>query len=85
MSPCHENLKGVDAEMQSKLAKAADAYLNAPVELQAVILEAAAAGDSAPTIFRAIKEAYSLDYVRQLIGDARKTGKIPPRVTKPRS
>lgn len=65
--------------MQTRLAKAADAYLEAPVELQAAILEAAAGGDNAPAIFRAIKEAYSLDYVRQLIGDARRTGKIPPR------
>lgn len=65
--------------MTTKLAKAADAYLAAPIELQAAILEAAAGGESAPAIFRAIKEAYSLDYVRQLIGDARRTGKIPPR------
>lgn len=70
--------------MQTRLAKAADAYLDGPVELQAAILEAAAGGDSAPTIFRAIKEAYSLDYVRQLIGEARKTGKIPPRPVKRR-
>lgn len=70
--------------MTTKLAEAADAYLAAPVALQAAILEAAAKGENAPTIFRAIKEAYSLDYVRQLIGDARKAGKIPPRVTKPK-
>jgi hypothetical protein len=68
--------------MQTKLAQAADVYVAAPGALQAAILEAAAGGDSAPTIFRAIKEAYSLDYVRQLIGEARKTGKIPPRAAK---
>jgi hypothetical protein len=71
--------------MTTKLAEAADTFLRAPVELQAAILEAAADGDNAPTIFHAIKEAYSLDYVRQLIGDARKAGKIPPRVIKPKS
>lgn len=65
--------------MTTKLAEAADVFLNAPADLQAAILEAAASGESAPTIFRAIKEAYSLDYVRQLIGEARKAGKIPPR------
>lgn len=65
--------------METKLAEAADAYLAAPNTLQAAILEAAAAGEKAPTIFRAIKQAYSLDYVRQLISEARKTGKLPPR------
>lgn len=71
--------------MQTRLAEAADTFLRAPGELQEAILDAAAGGDSAPTIFRAIKEAYSLDYVRELIGDARKAGKIPPRATKPKS
>lgn len=71
--------------MTTKLAEAADVFLNAPVDLQAAILEAAASGESAPTIFRAIKEAYSLDYVRQIIGEARKSGKIPARVTRPKS
>lgn len=65
--------------MATKLAEAADAYLTAPSVLQSAILEAAANGDKAPTIHKAIKQAYSLDYVRQLIGDARKAGKIPPR------
>lgn len=68
--------------MTTKLAEAAEAYRSGRVELQAAILEAAASGENAPTIFRAIKEAYSLDYVRQLIGEARKTGKIPPRPVK---
>lgn len=67
--------------METKLAKAADVYLNAPGDLQAAILEAAAEGEKAPAIFLAIKQAYSLDYVRQLIGEARKAGKLPPRVT----
>lgn len=70
--------------MKTKLAKAADAYVAAPVELQAAILEAAASGETAPAIFREINEAYSLDYVRQLIGDARKAGRIPPRTVKRR-
>lgn len=65
--------------MATKLAEAADAYLNAPAALQSAILEAAAEGDTAPAIWKAINQAYSLDYVRQLIGEARKAGKIPPR------
>ncbi len=68
--------------MKTKLAKAADVYLAAPGDLQAAILEAAAGGETAPAIFREIKEAYSVDYIRQLVSDARKAGKIPPRVTK---
>jgi hypothetical protein len=72
--------------MRTKLADAATAYREAPGNLQEAILEAAASGDTAPDIFRAIGDgAYSLDYVRQLIGEARKAGKIPPRVTKPKS
>lgn len=65
--------------METKLAVAADAYLSAPGDLQSAILEAAANGDKAPVIWKAIKEAYSLDYVRQIIGEARRAGKIPAR------
>jgi hypothetical protein len=65
--------------MQTKLAEAADAYLAAPGKLQDAIVEAAAGGDKAPAIWKAIKQAYSIDYVRQIIGEARRAGKIPPR------
>ena len=68
--------------MATKLAEAADAYLTAPGVLQSAILEAAAKGDTAPTIWKQIKQAYSIDYVRQLIGEARKAGKIPARSVK---
>lgn len=65
--------------METELAEAGSAYKRAPAVLQAAILKAAAAGVKAPTIFHAIGGAYSLDYVRELIGEARKAGTIPPR------
>lgn len=68
--------------MQTELAEAADVFLAAPGALQDAIVKAAAGGDKAPDIFRAIKQAYSLDYVRQIISEARKAGKLPPREAK---
>lgn len=65
--------------METKLAEAAQAYVDAPKKLQAAILEAAAAGDNANRITRAIGQVYSPDYVRRLIREAREAGKIPPR------
>jgi hypothetical protein len=69
----------MEPEMETKLAEAAQAYVDAPKRLQAVILEAAAQGDSANRITRAIGQVYSPDYVRRLIREAREAGKIPPR------
>jgi hypothetical protein len=68
--------------MQTELAEAADTYLAAPGALQDAIVRAAAAGEKAPAIFLAIKQAYSIDYVRQIIGEARKAGRLPPREAK---
>jgi hypothetical protein len=68
--------------MQTKLAKAADVYLAAPGALQDEIVQAAAEGEKAPAIFLAIRQAYSLDYVRQIISEARRAGKIPPRAAR---
>jgi hypothetical protein len=46
-----------------------------------VILKAAAAGDNANQIAKAIGHAYSPDYVRRIIREAREAGKIPARGT----
>jgi hypothetical protein len=67
--------------MKTKLAEAAKEFTEAPSRFQSVILEAAAAGDNANDITLAIGHAYSPDYVRYLIREARKAGKIPPRET----
>ena len=74
-----ETLKDVDKEMETELAQAAEEFEAAPRRLQAVILKAAANGENANQITRAIRQVYSPDYVRRLIRDARKDGKIPPR------
>jgi len=65
--------------METELAQAAQEFEAAPKRLQAVILKAAANGENANQITRAIRQVYSPDYVRRLIRDARKDGKIPPR------
>jgi hypothetical protein len=69
----------MEPEMETKLAEAAKEFLDAPRKFQAVILEAAAAGDNANRITQAINHAYSPDYVRRLIREAKKAGKMPPR------
>lgn len=65
--------------MEIELAQAADEYVQAPKRLQAVILKAAAQGENANQITKAIRQVYSPDYVRRLIREAREKGKIPPR------
>lgn len=74
----HGTLKDVDEEMETELAQAAAEFDAAPKRLQAAILKAAAKGNNANKITRAIRQVYSPDYVRRLIRDARKDGKIPP-------
>lgn len=74
-----ETLKDVKPEMETTLAEAAKAFIEAPKRFQAVILEAAASGENANRIAKAIGHAYSPDYVRRLIREAREAGKIPPR------
>ena len=64
-------------EMREKLAKVAKVYTDAPVNLQAVIFEAAAEGANGNEITEAIGFAYGPDYVRQLIREARADGKLP--------
>lgn len=69
--------------MKTELAKAAEEFLAAPGRLQAAILKAAASGASGNQITKEIRQAYSPDYVRRLIRDAREKGVIPPREQKP--
>lgn len=65
--------------MEAELAQAAEEFTAGPKNLQAAILKAAAKGSNANQITRAIGQVYSPDYVRSLIRQARKDGKIPPR------
>ena len=74
-----ENLKGVEPEMETKLRQAAQAFIDAPKQLQAAIIEAAAADVDAVQIAQAVSGAYGVDYVRKLIRDARRDGKLKPR------
>lgn len=78
----HETLKDVKPEMETELAEAAQEYIEAPRRLQAAILKAAAQGDNANRITKAIGQVYSPDYVRSLIREARKQGKIPQRAAR---
>jgi hypothetical protein len=68
---------GVDPEMEQELAAAADAYLQAPGQLHATILKAAAKGAKPAKITKAIKYAYSPDYVARLVREAKAGGLIP--------
>jgi hypothetical protein len=58
-----------DHATQVKLEAAADAYEEAPAQLQASILAAARNGERPAAITRAIKHAYTYEYVAQLIRD----------------
>lgn len=69
--------------METELAEAAKEFLDAPRKFQTVILKAAAQGENANRITRAIGHAYSPDYVRRIIREAREAGKIPPRESAP--
>ena len=64
--------------METELAQAAKEFTEAPRKFQAVILKAAAKGENANQITRAIGHAYSPDYVRRLIREARAAGRMPP-------
>lgn len=63
--------------METELAEAAREFLDAPRKFHEVIFRAAAKGENANQITKAIGHAYSPDYVRRLIREARKAGKIP--------
>lgn len=60
-------LTQVDDETRRVLEEAAEAYEKAPVRLRAAILEAARNGDTPAAITRAIRHAYTYEYVGRLI------------------
>ena len=63
--------------METELAEAANEFTQAKAKFQAIILKAAANGRNANQITLAIRHAYSPDYVRRLIREARAAGKMP--------
>jgi hypothetical protein len=69
-----------DKAMETELKAAAKALREAPDNLKAVILKAAAAGENANKITEAIEFVYSPDYVRRIIREGREQGRIPPRL-----
>lgn len=60
-------LTQVDDDTRRVLEEAADAYENAPVRLRAEILAAARKGERPAAITRAIRHAYTYEYVGRLI------------------
>jgi hypothetical protein len=62
-------LAGVDEQTRQQLAAAADAYVQAPENLKAAIIAAAAKGEKPADIARAIGYAYTYDYVAKLVRD----------------
>jgi hypothetical protein len=62
-------LAGVDEQTRQQLAAAADAYIQAPENLKAAIIAAAAKGEKPADIARAIGYAYTYDYVAKLVRD----------------
>jgi hypothetical protein len=57
----------VDDTTRRELEDLADAYERAPVKLRAAILDAARHGDKPAAIVRAIRHAYTYEYVARLI------------------
>lgn len=57
----------MDAETRDTLAAAARAYLAAPANLRAAIIEAGRNGEKPADIARAIDYAFTYDYVARLI------------------
>jgi hypothetical protein len=64
-------LAGVDEQTRQELAAAADAYIQAPENLKAVIIAAAAKGAKPADIARAIGYAYTYDYVAKIVREWR--------------
>lgn len=60
-------LTQVDDETRRTLEDAARAYEEAPIKLRALILDAARKGDTPAAITRAIRHAYTYEYVARLI------------------
>lgn len=66
-----ENLSHVDDDVRADLQQAAAALRDAPANLKAAILRAAARGENANRITEAIGFVYSPDYVRRIIREGR--------------
>lgn len=79
-----ETLTAVEDDVRNDLEAAAKEFLEAPAKFRAAILRAAARGENANAITAAIGFAYSPDYVRRLIREARAAGEIPERTLKSR-
>lgn len=60
-------LTQVNDQTRRKLEAVADAYEQAPVRLRAEILAAARSGEKPAAITRAIRHAYTYEYVARLI------------------
>lgn len=61
----------MDEDSRARLAAAAKIYREAPVNLRAVIAEAALAGGRPADITRAIDHVMTYDYVARLVREAR--------------
>ena len=70
----HATLAGMDESTARELAEAAEAYEQAPVRLRAAIRRAARNGERPADIVRAIKHAYTYEYVARLIRKDRAEG-----------
>lgn len=62
-----ETLTDMDDETRDKLTAAARAYLDAPANLRAAIIDAGRLGDRPADIVKAINYAFTYDYVARLI------------------
>lgn len=69
----------MDDDVRDDLQEAAQALRDAPDNLKAAIIRAAAKGDNANKITEAIGFVYSPDYVRRIIREAREKGLLPSR------
>ena len=62
-----ETLTDMDDATRDKLAAAARAYLDAPANLRAAIIDAGRKGDRPADIVKAIDYAFTYDYVARLV------------------
>lgn len=74
-----ETLVSVDDDVRADLKEAARALRDAPGNLKAAIIRAAARGENANKITEAIEFVYSPDYVRGIIRKARNDGELPAK------
>lgn len=65
------DMAGMDDAARAKLAAAAEAYLAAPANLRAAIIEAGRNGEKPADIARAINYAVTYDYVARIVREDR--------------